>query len=94
MEKHPFGAGDSGAHVIEECSCYSTPSSLQSYIRSTCLVPFLYHTPTLSSQPLQAQSCKKGRSSGMVGEDVSTKRKWGDLDGEIENLEKERKILV
>jgi len=30
----------------------------------------------------------------MVGEDVSTKRKWGGLDGEIENLEKERKILV
>lgn len=31
---------------------------------------------------------------GMVGEDVSTKRKRRDLDGEIENLEQERKILV
>jgi hypothetical protein len=53
-------------------SALATPSSLQSYIRSTCLVPFLYHTPTLSSQPLQAQSCKKGRSSGTAPRSFSS----------------------
>lgn len=38
--------------------------NLNSYVLSGCLVPFLYHTRTILSHPLQARSCQTSRTSG------------------------------